>query len=48
VRPEFTDRFQRITWEQIYRMCLNDGRLSRLCRYLETKTAGLVQAFKLG
>ena len=48
VRPEFTDRFRRITWEQIYRMCVNDCRLSRLCRYLETKTAGLVQAFNLG
>ena len=47
VRPEFTDRFQRITWEEIYRMCVSDGRLSRLCRYLETKTAGLVQAFNL-
>jgi len=48
VRPEFTDRFQRITWEQIYLMLANNGRLSRLCRYLETKTAGLVRAFNLG
>ena len=48
VRPEFADRFRRITWEQIYRMCVEEYRLSRLCRYLETKTAGLVQAFNLG
>jgi hypothetical protein len=47
VKPDFQDRFRRITWEQIYRMALADGGLSRLCRYIETKTAGLVRAFHL-
>ncbi len=47
VNPAFVDRFRRITWEQIYRLCLGDPRLSRLRRYLETKTAGLVRAFNL-
>jgi len=48
VTPGFMDRFQRITWEQIYRMSVSDGRLPRLCRYMETKTAGLIRAFNLG
>jgi hypothetical protein len=47
VKPEFKDRFRRITWEQIYRMALPDRRLSKLCRYMETKTAGLIPAFRL-
>jgi hypothetical protein len=47
VNPEFKDRFRRITWEQIYRMALGNDRLSKLCRYLETKSAGLVRAFNL-
>lgn len=45
VKPEYKDRFRRITWEHIYRMALGDPRLQRLRRYLETKTAGLLQAF---
>ena len=47
VRPAFGDRFRQITWERIHQLCTPDDRLSRLCRYLETKTAGLVRAFNL-
>ena len=47
VNAEFQDRFRRITWEQIYHLYAADPRLSTLCRYLETKTAGLVPAFLL-
>lgn len=47
VRPEYQDRFLRLTWENIYRLALKQPQLSRLCRYLETKTAGLVRAFNL-
>ena len=47
VKPEFKDRFQRITWEQIHHIYAADPRLSTLCHYLETKTAGLVRAFHL-
>ena len=47
VKPEYKNRFRRITWEQIYHVCLREERLSRLCRYLETKTAGLAPAFRL-
>jgi hypothetical protein len=47
VKPEFKDRFQRITWEQIHHIYAADPRLSTLSRYLETKTAGLVRAFRM-
>jgi len=47
VRPEFKNRFRRITWESIYALCLKTPALSRLCRYMETKTARLVRAFNL-
>jgi len=47
VNPEFQDRFRRITWEQIYHLYAAKSRVSTLCRYLETKTAGLVRAFHL-
>lgn len=47
VKPEYDDRFRRITWEQIYHLFVNNERLSTLCRYMETKTAGLVRAFHL-
>jgi len=48
VKPEFKDRFQRLTWEQIYDLCIDQKRLATLRRYLETKTAGLAKAFCLG
>jgi hypothetical protein len=47
VRPEYQDRFRRLTWENIYQMALRQPRLSRLCRYMENKTAGLVRAFNI-
>ena len=47
VNPEFKRHFRRITWENIYSLCLSNPRLSRLCRYMETKTARLVRAFHL-
>jgi hypothetical protein len=47
VKPEFQDRFRRLTWENIYRFFSGTPALSRMLQYLETKTAGLVRAFKL-
>ena len=47
VNPDFTDRFRRLTWENIYRFFAGNPDLATMCRYLETKTAGLVRAFKI-
>ncbi len=47
LHPEFKNRFRRITWESIYSLCVRNPALSRLCRYMEIKTAGLVRAFKI-
>jgi len=47
VRPKYQDRFRRLTWENIYRLALKQPQLSRLCRYMENKTAGLVRAFNI-
>jgi len=47
VRPGVRDCFQRITWEQIYCWCIGEPKLSRLRRYLDTKTAGLTKAFRI-
>jgi hypothetical protein len=47
VNPAFQDRFRRLTWEGIYRSFLGNPALETMCRYLETKTAGLVRAFHL-
>ena len=44
---KFQDRFQQTTWEQVYRMVQDEPRLVRLRRYLQTKTAGLKQAFRV-
>lgn len=41
------DRFHRLTWEQIDQRVGQGQELSRLRRYLRTKTAGLVKAFNL-
>jgi hypothetical protein len=47
-RPEYQDRFRQITWEQIYKIASQDSpKLSRLCRYMETKTARLSPAFDM-
>jgi len=45
LKPEFQNRFRRITWEQIHHLYADEPRLTTLCHYLETKTAGLVRAF---
>ena len=47
VNPDFNDRFRRITWESIYRFFADNPALETMCRYLETKTAGLVRAFRI-
>ena len=45
VNEQYQGQFQRMTWEQIYRNIQDDYGMSRLRRYLETKTAGLKPAF---
>jgi hypothetical protein len=47
VKPEFEDRFRRLTWENIYRFFSGTPALVGMLSYLETKTAGLVRAFNL-
>ena len=48
LRPEYRDRFNRITWEDIYAVAhQHRPETERLCRYLENKTAGLRPAFDL-
>jgi len=47
VNPDFANRFRRLTWESIYRFFANNPALSRMLRYMETKTAGLARAFNL-
>jgi hypothetical protein len=49
VRPDYAGRFAHIPWEDICDLCTPEHRqLWQLRRYLETKTAGLVQAFHVG
>jgi hypothetical protein len=45
MNPETAGRFVHLSWEDIYRRTAVTPGLSRLRRYLETKTAGLVRAF---
>lgn len=47
VTERYQGRFQRMTWEQIYRQVATDPKLPRLKKYFETKTAGLKPAFLL-
>ncbi len=48
IRPEFADRFSRITWEQLYTVAgMSWRRLSRLIEYLAAKTLNLRPAFRL-
>lgn len=47
VSPQFQDRFQRITWEQIYRRTSDCEELRKLRDYMANKTAGLQRAFRL-
>lgn len=38
-----------MTWEDVYAIaCRHRDRLDRCCRYMETKTASLVKAFRTG
>lgn len=46
--PAYRDRFMHWTWEQIHALTVHHPELSRLRYYLETKTAGLLPAFRLG
>ena len=48
IRPEFADRFTRITWEQLFVIAhLHWRKLARLIEYMLTKTASLMPAFQL-
>jgi hypothetical protein len=48
IREGFEDRFVHFAWEDIYnRVVLPRPELSRLRRYLETKTTGLLPAFRI-
>lgn len=48
VRPEFADRFARITWEQLFVLASLHWRdLTRMIEYMIGKTAGLAPAFQL-
>jgi hypothetical protein len=47
MNPESTARFVHLNWEDTYRRMIQSPELSTLWRYMETKTAGLQQAFSL-
>lgn len=48
IRPEFADRFMRLTWENIFTLAgLHSRKLSRLLEYMATKTLNLQPAFQL-
>ncbi len=48
VRPAYHDRFEQVTWEQLYALAdQHRPGLDRLCRYLEQKTARLRPAFQI-
>lgn len=47
VTQPYRDRFQQISWEQIYELYADEKNLEQMKRYLENKTAGLKPAFKL-
>ncbi len=47
IHPSRRGRFRRVTWEQIHDRCRSNSRVSRLCRYLERKTARLQPAFNI-
>ena len=47
VNEPFQGRFQRLTWESLYRRLDQRTELSRLKRYVESKTEGLQRAFSL-
>jgi len=45
MKPECAGRLVHVTWEDLYTKITASAGLSRLRRYLESKTAGLIQAF---
>lgn len=48
LNDDFKDRFLQVTWEEIYRWAsCHAGKHERLCTYMEQKTAGLKQAFRI-
>ena len=47
LNPALRDRFRRLTWEGVYRFFAGNPALDTMRRYLQTKTAGLVPAFRL-
>jgi len=48
VRPDYHDRFEQITWEDIYaEVVCGNPTLDRLGQYLQQKTAGLQPAFRI-
>ena len=47
ITPGFEDRFNQITWEQIFAWSSGDERLTTMSQYLRTKTAGLTKAFNV-
>lgn len=47
IRPEYHDRFEQVTWEQIYTLAAGLPELRPLCRYLEDKTERLRPAFSI-
>ncbi|MEZ6074050.1 MAG: hypothetical protein R3C10_28175 [Pirellulales bacterium] len=47
VTEDHLDRFDRLTWERLYELAEGVRGLERLRRYLETKTAGLIKAFRV-
>jgi hypothetical protein len=47
VRPEYADRFAHVTWKEFDALAFGAAELSRLRKYLRTKTAYLRRAFAL-
>src|SRR5262249_47288697 len=47
LHPEFSQRFQRYTWEQLHTSTCHLAGFERLNAYFENKTAGLQPAFAL-
>jgi len=48
MRPEYHDRFNRITWEDIYQLLIpHQPKVNRLCRYLSNKSERFQPAFQI-
>jgi len=49
LNDEYQGHFRRVTWEEIYRLAMNErSELDLMCRYMEQKTANLRRAFDFG